>query len=178
MKTSLGLAVIEQAVAHLGEAHYVYVATPWTGRMGHATTRWLQSLGVGYLKVATSVEAHCEEALAPRFYRRAATAWTARLRPEHQTWCEPGSAGGGHWTPYAATCRNIRQFLEGRMLSRPPLGPATTAEVFTAVAHHYRTVATAKTAMVGWAQAGKVPGVVVTVEGGRARWELTRRAGG
>ena len=85
VKTSLGLAVIEQAAAHLGEAHYVYVATPWTGRIGHATTRWLQSLGVGYLRVGTSVEAHCEEGVAPTFMRRAATGWVSRLKPEHQT---------------------------------------------------------------------------------------------
>lgn len=66
----------------------------------------------------------------------------ASLKPEHKTFAKAGSSSGGHYTPYKSTIENVR-----RLLSANPDG-LTTKEIMDQLAkHHYRTDASARSAL-------------------------------
>jgi hypothetical protein len=173
-KTSLSLALLAQVAQQRGRAHYVYAASPYS--RSSAAMDYLRDRGIGWVSTsgisAVGEWGACTEHLAPRFNRRVVATWRDKLEPEHQTYCAPGSAGGGYWTPYAKTCREIQSFLRGRLNQRPPVEVATTKEVMAGIRHHYRSNATAASALLGWAVAEKIKGVRVEKVGKNYVWRL------
>ena len=163
-KLTASLSVVEQAVANEGRAHYVYVATPFTARRG-MFDRVCRAFGVGWICIGgVQSDLESREMVSPRFTRRAATGWRARLRDEHATYGEPGSSGGQYWTPFRETCRNILQAV-----TKSP--GVTTRELMDRTNHHYASSASARSAVYSWAKAGKIPGVRIELDDrGVTRW--------
>lgn len=158
-KTSASLSVIGQVLANEGLANYRYVFTPWARDNG--TFRLLcRRFGVGFVMAGAE---QCREVEAPRFLRRADTSWTTRLCDEHKTIAEAGSARGGYWTPFRATCKAVLAYVLRHQ-------GASTREVVDAVSHHYASSSTARSALLIWAKAGKIPCVRVDYGEKSYRW--------
>jgi hypothetical protein len=161
-KTTMGVAVLAQAVRNVARAHYVVVAVPVSGRSAgiEAVLCVLDAHGIGWLET-NGVNTRWKK--EPRLYRKAATTWTKRLCPEQQVIAEPGSCGGGYWTPYRATCERVREYV-----TQHP--GASTKDVIASIKHHYRSDTTAKSCLPQWAAQHRIPGVRVERDGKNWTW--------
>jgi hypothetical protein len=163
-KLSFGWPVIEQAYQWAWWANLVYCGVPSPrirrgGVRGVAAQRAMEAIGVGVLEVAPwDAPPVVEEYIRPVFRRvpfgRGVTHFDIRpwLRDEQKTACAAGSAGGGYWTPYKATCRALREYV----VAHPG---CTMREAVAGIETHYRRPATAYGCLSQWLRAGKIPGV-------------------
>jgi len=158
-KRSLSLALLEQGVSWQWRAHHVSVAFPLgKGRgMGLAVCKWK---GLGALAVT---EDRVVERLAPRLNRRIGGHLADVLVPQQADYAPAGNAGGAFWSPFKETCQNVLAFV------REHPG-CTSKELVEGVDHHYHSSATARSALLHWVGAGKIPGIRVEVEKRRARY--------
>jgi hypothetical protein len=187
-KTTLGLAVLGQAWdwSHMGAAHFVSVAAPWSrprpSGSDNVLTHVLLHTGIGVLRVdperfhgdARDVREWKEPKLN-RWARKSRSYRAIRkcLTDTTRDYAEAGNANGKRWTPFQETCDRIRATV-----SR---GPMTLRALVESIHHHYRTDATAKSALRQWLRAGAIrgvrlnesvrPAVVESVNGDRMRRE-------
>jgi hypothetical protein len=84
------------------------------------------------------------------------------LREEHKTWAPAGQSGGSRWTPWNATCKDLREFVKANP------GCSMKAAI-DGIRHHYRTASTARSAMARWIKLERVGGVRSEVENGAIR---------
>jgi len=155
-KLSFGLTVMEQADhwRRLGCAHLVSVAVPSASSFGLLICNWL---GLGVMTVSGDGN-EVYERNPPRFIRQANPERLLKaLKPEQKV-AEAGSAGGGYWTPFKETVRNLERFVKANP-------GCTLKEAMDGIKHHYRTSSSARINMLHWIEAGKVPGVVVKRDG-------------
>ena len=156
-KTAFGLKVLSQAHKWTHYAHYVSIATPPARRSEFGWTL-LRDYGIGYLAVERG--GHVAERFHPRLRR---TAMFCRLREalhEQQKSFAPAGSNGGYWSPFKQTCEAVRR----KVASAPGI---TMKELVASIDTHYRSLSTAKSCIVKWAEAGKIPGVRVERDGGR-----------
>lgn len=149
-KVTMSLVLLRQVRSHLPRAHYVLAVTPPVHE-AVAARALLAHWGAGWITVdAFGVSTEVE----PRLHRRVAATWAARLCAAQKTWAIPGSSSGGYWTPFADTSRQVAAYVRAHP-------GASTREVIDAVAHHYRSAATARSALYRWAVAGTIRGVEI-----------------
>ncbi len=162
-KTSVSLALIEQAMERRRFAHRIYIAAPVTrARAGHALCA---ELGIGMLgvTVAGGVDAaskydqpQVREVCASRRWNARPVALAAKLRPEHKTHARAGAPTGGHWSPFRATC----EALTSRVALAGSSG-VSIKEAVDGIEHHYRSNAGARSSLVTWIREGKIPSVAI-----------------
>lgn len=178
-KTSLGLAVIEQAEWWTTWANLASVATPvrqivgWSARSYSARSKQARSdgfadrvagaFGIGSLRIA---HGEIREALRPVLRRRVMPDLRDCLTPEMKHYAEAGNAAGRFFSPFKATCDNLRRYLA----EHPG---ATIKAAVEGIEHHYRAPATARSCLAHWIVAGKVKGVEARYDGKRYRLYLT-----
>lgn len=140
-KKTFGFAVLEQAewwYRHC--ASRVSVAVP-LGRASHSRRfgeRVCRQLGIGFITVGSSTVV---EKLEPRFTRiPPARDLLHRCRPEHKTHAKAGTNSGGLFTPYQATMKGVRRFLEQN-------GPSTIRQIIDSVLTHYETRSAARSCL-------------------------------
>jgi hypothetical protein len=160
-KTSMSLALIEQAMERRRFAHRIYIAAPlYKARAGLALC---QELGIGVLGVEVGLGLDSpSEYDEPRVEMRAQSRrWNSRpvvlarkLEPEHKTHARAGAQTGGHWSPFRRTIERLAQ----EVAAHP--GILLKAAV-AGIEHHYRSNAGARTSLAAWIREGKVPGVVI-----------------
>ena len=163
-KTTFGLPVIAQARRWRQHAHLVSVGTPrYLGDFDFGR-EVCQMVGVGIL-CASHRPQHADgsmssELLRPRLNRHPHR--LPKLCEEHKTYAPAGTNGGGYFTPFNRTCKDIRDVVtragEGMPLKR----------VIDLVDHHYNSNSTARNCMRKWIECGKVPGVEIRFEKGKA----------
>jgi hypothetical protein len=159
VKVRYSFAVLEQAHAWKGHANFRSVAVP--DRPDRFQLEVAQALGLGVLEVMVAAPSWVDdpviERARPEFSRSRSTMLSAKLRPEQQTYAEAG--GNGRWTPFKATCEQIRWAL-GRK------GPMTIRELVVELhgLHHYASEASARTSLFGVIQRGLVDGVELATE--------------
>lgn len=160
VKRSCTLAVMEQADGWRGYAHYRSIAVPASGRhrMRKFTTRLCQLLGIGIVLVGSEVW----EEEAPRFDRKVCARLRDCLRPEHRTYAPAGNATGRRWSPFRATCDAVLEFV-----SEHP--GCAMKDLVSGIRTHYRTPASARSALRKWIAARCVPGVESRVHDGKLR---------
>ncbi len=172
-KRSLSLALLEQAGEWVGRAHYVSIVTPRFTRppRGHqAAATLLRYQGIGWLVAGPArssrggpLEPVVEERLKPRVLRTAeVTKLRAALHENQKTWAAAGNAASKRWTPFQRTCEGLRQ----RAAAEPGV---LLTEAVAGVTHHYRSQATALSALRRWIQQGVVTGVHARKVAGRLR---------
>lgn len=165
VKTSLSLALLVQASARRRLAHRVYVAAPVKRGCSDAYPVFAE-LGLGVLAVHG---ADAEE--SDRWSRRVSVAVEAprltsrrlsiadKLKPEHKTHARAGAiGGGGRWTPYRDTCRQLRDVVAG-------WPGVTLREAIDVIRHHYASTSSARSALVARIESGLVPGVRMERDG-------------
>ncbi len=116
-KLALNLTVLAQAEAH--HAHLRSVAVPTTKRAFEERRLCMRIarhyLQVGILEVVGDERARDVRIVTPapllRHNHGEAQRLRAKLRPEHKTHAKAGAAGGGYWTPYKETMRDVRRLL-------------------------------------------------------------------
>lgn len=167
-KLTGSLALLDQALAWVGHAHYVSVAVPARGfrRGGLAWDRILRDSGVGDIRVHDPINDEWAKTAYspvrpnhhPRLNRRVVTDWRDVVCDAMRTTCPAGSANGGYWTPFRETCRLVED------MARKSPG-ITMKELIASVRHHYSSDFVARTCMANWIREGKIEGV--TIEEGR-----------
>ena len=176
-KRSLSFDVIAQASAWRQSAHWVSVAVPLgkysRGRQCAKTV--LMERGIGLFEVC-SVDDPVRAEISPALRRWAGhgphrdRTWHMRdikrlrgtLSENHRGDCAAGSAGGGHWTQWKATCAASRRYVAANP-------GCTLKELFAGVDHHYASDVSARSSMSALIQRGEVPGITMKRDGRRYR---------
>jgi hypothetical protein len=156
-KLTMCLDVLAQAFNWREFAHYTSICVPrCADRNYNLVWRILKAHGIGWIKSGGGTTAETHPAMLNR--RARAGELLRVLRPEHKTFAEAGTASGRRWTPFRATCEELR-----RLVDRQP-GISLTDAV-KRIANHYATPASARSNLKHWIGAGKVEGVVMAREG-------------
>jgi hypothetical protein len=151
-KLTLNLEVIEQALHWRHRANLVSVAVPRA-----RCETMLTQLQVGVLSVNPGN--YVTESVRPHFFRPRASL-AKHLHEEQKTFCEAGGNRGGHWSPYKATCRNVKELVR----ANPGIA---LKELIGKVQHHYSNAASARGCIAKCAEDGLIPGVAIQREGKR-----------
>jgi hypothetical protein len=150
-KLRFSLALLEQAEEWIGLSNLCSIVTPHRTRQvrGHRLGRRIMGiLGIGHFEVGYSVQ----ESVRPALRRKRSGRLQEALCPEHKTFCKAGSAGGGMWTPFKRTSRDIV-----RAVHRNP--GLAFKEMMADLKHHYSTDASARACILRWIRAGVIEGV-------------------
>lgn len=164
IKTSLTFELLDQVSGWKAYAHHVYAAVPRAKGDGRRMAyRVFGDHGIGVIEVDRGAFTSIENGIsfrslvrivaAPTLNRKA---YVARirdsLRPEHKTFALAGSARGGHFTEFKATCERLCGYVVAH--------PGTTfKEAITEVKHHYATDASARAHLAKLILSGVVKGV-------------------
>lgn len=157
-KAARSIDVIDQASQWLGAAHLVSVAVPPSVRGRRAffpgLSAWKEIAeirGIGVIAVR-EYGRDVEIESFGRVYRRIAPGRLLnRLRDEQQA-SVPGTAGGGHWTPFRGTCEQLRTVVH----THPGI---KMADALTKIKHHYGNQKTAASSLSKWIKEGIVEGL-------------------
>ena len=150
-KTSMGLAVCEQAAAWIGFANYVSVAYH-SGKVGRFLTNALKEQGIGALLVrplwGDDDELDVAEVISPALNRRVYDKLSAALCEGHKIRGVAGSKHDYH-TPFRETIDELRRVVA----NQPGL---TLREAVAILRHHYASDSTAISCLSKWIREGKV----------------------
>jgi hypothetical protein len=166
VKTSLNLAVLDQARQNLAWFHHSSIAVPAPARNIHSTPRtWelahalAELLGFGVIRIVLADklgysagyrrEGVVMQDKLPRLNRRPGT---VKLHEEQKTWCAAGSSGGGHFTRFQQTV----QRLTGVVKRSPGIA---LKEAIKGTDHHYASVASATGAISKMIRGGIIEGL-------------------
>jgi hypothetical protein len=156
-KVNAGLRVIEQAYRWKGWANMVSIAVP---NASPIVRRVCEMLGVGVLQ-RQHYDATMFEAVRPQVVRKTSRRLREALRPAHKTYCAAGTSGGGQWTPFKDTCRNVL-----RTARRHPDG-ISIKKLVEKTTTHYSSTSSARQCLRRWIAQGIVPGVEMRRDGRR-----------
>jgi hypothetical protein len=151
-KTSLSLALLDQAIKWTGQAHLVSIATPFCRQAFESRTanHVIAHFGVGRIDMKDGAVRQLTPA---RLHRMKAPEWDAVLNERHKTELPAGSPGGGYWTPYRQTCERIAAWV-----AKHP--GCTMAEAVRGIKeHHYASDASAISNLGHWLTENRVHGV-------------------
>lgn len=167
-KTTLSLALLDQAIAWTPWAHLVSVAVPAPKTMRRGTRAInlvLQHYKLGFIEVDTfSGYKPVREVETPGLHRIVkchVRNWDRALVEEQKTYC-PAGTQGGHWTPFKGTCKRLRGYVE----KHPG---CLMKEAVEGIRHHYQTEASAIGSLRYLVQDGVVPGVRFERDGRKIR---------
>ena len=167
-KRALTLDVLEQALGWYHYAHYISVGVPHGKH--RAKSLWDNGLirDIFQWKHVGALMAHQDgtvlETIHPHLNRRAlAHKFRAAVTPEHKTFSAAGAAHSAHWSPFQATCQQVREYVE----KHPG---ATLMETMNNVKHHYASTSTARSCLAKWGEKGIIKGVEFRMEG--KAWKL------
>lgn len=177
-KKTLGFRVIDQAIAWSYYAHYASVAVPvkknhiyYKSNIDSEVLRWK---GLGLLicskpsdhyegcfidgvysskKTGIDITRSVHELMRPKLMRKALSHYLRDvLTEDHKTFCAAGSSGGGHYTPFKATCREIIKAVS----NKPGI---TMKELLNTIDTHYQTTATARSCIFNYLRKGIIKGI-------------------
>lgn len=165
LKASLSFELMAQANYWRFRSNEVFVAVP---KAESSDGRNLAKLcfewrGIGILEVHTP--SHLEWAeekpsdlvrvwlkSSPNTSKDFADFFLSKLRPEHKTFAEAGTASGGHFTEFKETCGKLRELA----LAEPGI---TITDAIKRIKHHYASVVSARQHLGTLIAAGKVRGL-------------------
>jgi hypothetical protein len=166
VKTSLNLAVLDQARQNLAYFHHSSIAVPAPARNIYSTPRtWelahalAELLGFGVIRIVLPdpeaprsgyrLEGVIKQDKLPRLNRRPGH---VALHEEQKTWCAAGSSGGGHFTQFQQTVYRIT----GLVKRNPGIA---LKDAIKGVDHHYASVASATGAISKMIRGGIIEGL-------------------
>ena len=113
MKTSLSMDLIEQAYLWQPYANHTYIAIPLRKRhIPLFVDKVLGDLGIGVIEVSNWGARITKSSGYHEI--RGHIDWNEVLLPEHQTFVEGGTSGGGYVTPYRLTMVRIQEFMSDK----------------------------------------------------------------
>lgn len=156
-KLHFGLTVLGQAHRWLQMAHFVSVATPSLGRDYTFCRQLLKQMGIGSLRVQTQGK-YVSVDEVPRLNRRILPYVAESLREEHKTFAVAGNNRGHRFTPFQATCVEIRKIVE----ANPGI---VMSALMKELKHHYANDTTARACIRKLGEAGAIEGIRLEREG-------------
>jgi hypothetical protein len=167
VKVAFTWELLDQALEWKGYANFVSVAVPRGRPRPRSTEVFLRHEGLGLLTVGETYfdgSGGVKQDRAPDLFRvPVMQAWhdlRARLTPETKGYGEAGTQHSAYYTPYRQTCKLVLELVT----KTPGL---TVKDVVAGVDHHYSRDATARSCLLAWANAGKIPGVRTERDGRR-----------
>jgi len=159
VKCAQSLSLLDQALGWINHAHLVSVAVPASRRRSQAFLWMLRQMGAGCFELRpTALGGYgepCREKIRPKLCRTNSGLVERHLREEQtrpEDWAHAGSASGGHFTPFRATCKEVQNFV-----ARNP--GCTMKEIVQGIQHHYASDAGARSSLTTWIREGLIPGV-------------------
>lgn len=174
LKVSLGLAVMDQAIEWIGAAHWISVGVPTGRHGGPLISHALNHFGIGHLALSVNEydADHGMDArvvVPPRFLRAARCARVVKgCVPETAAGAAvlaAGSAGGGYYTPFNNTVRQLKRFIldEERRTGAPVLFKTAVSSI----THHYVRDSSATATLAQWIRNGHIAGLTTEVINGK-----------
>ncbi len=170
-KTSMGLAVLDQAMEWRRQAHFISVASPYHEKArgaenSHILGHVFRTTGIGWLQVQhfdyrAENDTEIHQRFAPALNRNAHKTRDLILQSLHEeqkTAVGAGSDHGGYYTPFKNTCRQVINYV----LNHPG---AALKDIIQNIDHHYSTDVTARACLARWIQQGIVKGVRAEMQG-------------
>lgn len=156
-KLTRSLDLIEQLIRWEGYAHYLTAAVPSGAQ---AFEMVLRKFGFGYISVPK--DHHVYNARYGEFRRApfGIQRMRAALTEERKTFAKAGNAYGARFTPYAETCRIVRQTVA----EKPGIQLSELLRHLRGK-HHYSSDSSARSSLLKWAEKGSVKGVRVERHG-------------
>lgn len=158
-KTSLSLAVIEQAYEWRHYANHCCIVTPKSP--GAFQRRVLEWCGVGAYWVHAGGEISGPHP-RPVLSRRTLPDLIASIKPEHKHWCAAGSQHG-RYTAFGDTKRKLIDYVARH-------NGCLIKDAVESIKHHYSCDKTAIGTLVSWAGTKVMPEICVRKEGGKNRF--------
>jgi hypothetical protein len=176
-KRTMGVAVMDQADQWRQSVHWVSVATPGVKVASTGHDRFVDSVlkdrGIGRLVVgrgrhkAPYLAGRVEIKLQPKMVRRPHPEWVSKMRsalvPENAAGApggaKAGAPGGGYWTTWKATCRDLLREVERRP------GMTLKAILDEVGSFHYQHIASARGALSSQLREGVIPGIRIKQDG-------------
>jgi len=157
-KVAGSLALLYQARRWL-RSSYASMVSVGVPRSKYEFGEVCRDLGVGILHAGPRDygSPFCDEYVQPRYVRLKTCPTLALLHEAQKTECAAGASGGGHYTPFKQTCKNLREFLAIN-------GPATIEECIKNTSHHWRTPSSARQCLASWARRNVLIGVRIVAE--------------
>lgn len=162
-KTSLSLALLEQAIRWRGYANFISIATPNPkrgSRGSDAAKMFLNHFGIGKITVrnrnynAVSQDHNCK----PKLNRQRSNTLFNAITENHKTWAKAGNSEGIRWTPFQQTCHELANIVK----QNPGICFKSAMEKLR---HHYVKDSTARSCMLGYLHKGIVKDVECKKEG-------------
>jgi len=157
-KTSLSWDLLAQANRRKNWGEKVSVAVPkrkWKYGTRQYVEHFLRREGFGLIYV--DKRGVVTERLKPEPSGKRAL-WSAKLRKSlheaQKDFIEAGTAGGGHWTPFKQTCKEVLEAVT----ACPGL---SAKDLVDSIQHHYKSDKSAQANLLKWTREGVVPGVEV-----------------
>jgi hypothetical protein len=164
VKTSLNLAVLDQARQNVAWFHHSSIAVPAPARNLYSTPRtwelahdYATRMGFGVIRIVLAEakgytiprEQVIKQDVLPRLNRRPGE---VKLHEEQKTWCAAGSSGGGHFTRFQQTVQRLTWHVR-----RNP--GVALKEAIKGTDHHYASVASATGAISKMIRGGVIEGL-------------------
>jgi hypothetical protein len=159
VKTSLNLAVMDQAFRNAAWFHHSSIAVPAPANNQFASPRnWQLAhdigklLGFGVLRIVCFKGGEAPRVIQdtlPVLNRRPGT---IHLHEEQKNWCAAGSNHGGHFTRFQSTAQRLTSFVK-----RTP--GMSLKEAVKSIDHHYASVPSATGALSKLIRQGVIEGV-------------------
>jgi hypothetical protein len=162
-KTSLSLALLEQAIRWRGYANFISIATPNPkrgSRGSDAAKLFLNHFGIGKITVrnrnydAVSQDHNCK----PKLIRQRSNKLFNAITEHHKTWAKAGNCEGIRWTPFQQTCYELEKIVK----QDPGM---CFKSAMNLLSHHYNKDSTARACMLRYLHKGIVAGVECRKEG-------------
>jgi len=138
-KTTLSLALLEQAMMWRGHANYISIAVPESKRHSkgdRAAKMFLHHYGIGMFRTREWSESPSQIS-APKLSRKRTDTIINCLTEQHKTYAEAGNDKGMRWTPFKNTCHELRRYVA----ENPG---AFLKQAMDNIKHHYSSDSTAR----------------------------------
>ena len=165
-KTSLSLALINQAYLWTDRAHFVSIGVP-AGRRGtpEIARMFLRQHGIGLLRV--DIRTGCVFVnSAPRLSRaahRSAGTLISQLHPDMKRYAPGGVASDGFSTPWRRTMDRVVEFIRRHH-------GCGLKDVMDGVNHHYASDASARSSIPFWLRESECERIRVVCDGRRMKF--------
>ncbi len=151
-KTTLSMAVLEQAIRSRELFHYAYIYVPRSRNTGRGLAeRICKQYGIGiftcYQQGTTFI---VKEELKARLNRKALTKYVP-LHEQQKDFSEAGNNTGRYWSPFKDTCRQLINLVTSQPGLCMPYGDALKK-----IDHHYSSLGSAKSSLKLWIGIGEL----------------------
>lgn len=163
-KLNFSLDLIGQALEWRRDANFVSIAIPKQKRRYISKARRvgyqiLRNYGIGLIEIVNLNADINHQKIEPKLNRKPYSKLIKDSLCEKQKyWVPAGTCGGGYWTPFQETCRNVEKIVK----TNPGI---ILKDLIDNLKHHYASDISARASISHWVKKGVINGVEYKKEG-------------